>query len=117
MLTTESVNYLKPFVFREDAERLTCVHPLGGIYWADEIPNFKELTRIPEPDRIGIFHLFRIRFLIWNGDELSDDDKIFLEHGCVILPKDFVRHAGLVRARIRRASSGVPEVFFRQFPK
>ncbi|MEM7392569.1 MAG: hypothetical protein AAF492_09480, partial [Verrucomicrobiota bacterium] len=61
----------------ETAERQTCVLPLGGIYWDDEIPEFRALMDIPESDRLSILNLFRIRFKIWDGEPPSGEDKVF----------------------------------------
>jgi len=50
---------------------------MGGIYWADEIPDILPLQRLAEPDRTSIFHLFRIRFQIWDRKELTLEDRRF----------------------------------------
>jgi hypothetical protein len=77
MLSDISVNYLLPLKYRLDAERRSCVLPLGGTYWSDEIPNFRHLLEVPEDDRNLIYRLFSTRFKIWNGDDLSADDQQF----------------------------------------
>jgi len=77
MLSDIAVNYLSPLEYRPDAERRSCVLPLGGIYWSDEIPDFRHLLEVPENDRNLIYRLFSIRFKIWDGDDLSGDDQQF----------------------------------------
>lgn len=78
-LTDGALAYLSPLIFHESAERRSCSLPLGGIYWADEIPDFKGFMKLPEEDRLSILQLFRIRFILWAGDELHEDDLAVLE--------------------------------------
>ncbi len=79
MLSATAAAYLSPLTYRDDAQRLTCLFPLGGIYWDDEIPDVELLLALPEQDRRLIFRLFRIRFQLWAGDELSEADRRFLD--------------------------------------
>lgn len=50
---------------------------MGGIYWADEIPDFRALMDVPESDRNCIYKLFAIRFKIWSGEVLTDDENSY----------------------------------------
>ncbi len=86
MLTKGAIDYLTPLTYLKSAERLSCYLPLGGIYWADEIPDFEVFTQLAEEDRIGILRLFRIRFALWNGHELNDDETAFLEAARKLVP-------------------------------
>lgn len=75
MLTAGALEYLRPLAFDPSAERLSCLIPMGGIYWSDEIPDFRTLMHVKESDRNQIYRLFSIRFKLWAGEELADDDK------------------------------------------
>lgn len=77
MLSERAVKFLSALSFRPDAERLGSLLPLGGIYWADEIPDFETLLKVPEQDRNLIYRLFSIRFKIWDGETLSEVDQDF----------------------------------------
>ena len=79
MLAPATVEYLTSLEYREDAERRVCWLPLGGIYWEDEIPDFKELLRLDEADRILVYRLFSIRFRVWEQQELSTEQQDFWE--------------------------------------
>lgn len=79
MLTQRAIAFLRPLVFSVEAKRRSSMLPLAGIYWEDEIPDFRALVRLPKEDRHGIYNLFRIRFKIWRGTELSPKDKAFWE--------------------------------------
>jgi hypothetical protein len=48
---------------------------LGSIYWDDEMPDTAELVTLPEGDRNRILRLFSIRFKVWDGKRLSDDEQ------------------------------------------
>lgn len=52
---------------------------MGGIYWADEIPDVDVLIKLPEHDRSLVYRLFGIRFKIWRGEALSEADQHFWE--------------------------------------
>ncbi len=69
--------YLSALVYRADAERRVCILPLGSIYWADEIPDFMGLMKLTEEERNQIFRLFAIRFKLWDGETLGEDDERF----------------------------------------
>lgn len=86
MLTDCAIAYLQPLTFSETAERRSCILPLGGIYWEDEIPDFHTLMEIPEKDRLGIYKLFGIRFKIWRGTELEAAEKVFWEEARARIP-------------------------------
>jgi hypothetical protein len=79
MLSDAAVAFLSPLKYRADAERRSCMLPLGGIYWEDEIPDFNALLKVPEHDRGLIYRLFSVRFRIWNGETLSEADQRFWE--------------------------------------
>ena len=78
MLSEAAVAFLSPLTFRANAKRETCLIPLGGIYWDDEIPDFGLLLELPERNRKLIFRLFSIRFTLWAGNALSESAQAFL---------------------------------------
>jgi hypothetical protein len=61
MLTENTISTLSTLTYRADAKRQVCVLPLAGIYWDDELPDIRELTKISEDDRVQIFRLFGLR--------------------------------------------------------
>jgi len=77
MLTDGALKYLHSLTFNPCAERLSCMIPMGGIYWSDEIPDFHVLMNVPESDRKQIYRLFAIRFRLWAGEQLTDDDQSY----------------------------------------
>ena len=92
MLSDGALDYLRPLTFDPDAERLSCMIPMGGIYWADEIPDFRVLMDVPKSDRDLIFRLFSIRFKLWAGDELSGDDQSYWDNAQRLVPDYPVFH-------------------------
>jgi hypothetical protein len=77
MLSKAAIAFLSPLTYRANAERRSCLLPLGGIYWEDEIPDFDVLLELSERDRNLVYRLFSIRFKSWNGETLSDADQSF----------------------------------------
>ncbi len=63
MLSEGALEYLQTLSYDSDAEGRSCIIPLGGIYWADEIPDFHALLKVPKSDRDLIYRLFSIRFI------------------------------------------------------
>ena len=92
MLTDGALKYLRPLTFNPHAERLSCMIPLGGIYWSDEIPDFHALMNVPESDRKQIYRLFAIRFPLWAGEQLSDDDRSYWNGTQRLIPNYPVFH-------------------------
>jgi hypothetical protein len=86
MLSARALDYLTPLTYRPNAERRSCVIPLGGIYWADEIPDFNALIKVPESDRNLIYRLFSIRFKIWGGEVLSNSDRRYWDEARSMVP-------------------------------
>lgn len=77
MLSKGALKYLKPLKYDPEAERRWSLVPLGGIFWADEIPDFRALSHLPKRDRDSIFRLFSISFRLWDGDELEEDEQAY----------------------------------------
>jgi len=86
MLCETTAAHLSALTYRADAKRGFCLLPLGGIYWDDEVPDFLQLLRFPEEDRNQIYRLFGIRYRIWKGDGLSEDDQLFWDAACSQVP-------------------------------
>lgn len=86
MLTDGALKFLKPLKHDPNAERLVCMIPMGGIYWADEIPDFRALIEMPEVDRNSVYRLFSIRFRLWNGETLDADDRAYWESAAALVP-------------------------------
>lgn len=48
MLNQTAITYLAALTYREDAKRRVCWIPVSGIYWDDEIPDFRNSGRFPK---------------------------------------------------------------------
>lgn len=77
MLSQATLAYLSELTYRPDAKRQVCVLPLGGIYWDDEMPDLRQIMKVPEDDRNQMFRLFGIRVKLWKGEALPADDQLF----------------------------------------
>ncbi len=87
MLTDRAVAFLRPLTFSAAAECRCSVIPLAGIYWVDEMPNFRALRELPKQDQHGIYRLFSIREEIWAGSPPEGDDKVFWENAKAQVPQ------------------------------
>ena len=92
MLSDTTVGYLSKLSYRTDAERRSCLLPLSGIYWEDEIPDFHQLHQLSEDDQIQILRLFGIRLKIWEAQALSKDDQDFWDAARSQIPNFPVFH-------------------------
>lgn len=86
MLCETTVARLSAFTYRADAKRRFSLLPLGGIFWEDEIPDWLQFRKLPEEDRIEIYRLFSIRYRIWKGEVLSEQDQLFWGAACAQVP-------------------------------
>ena len=75
MLTEAAVEILSSLLYQPDAQWLFNFHPFGSIYWADEMPEIRQLVHCLGQDRAEILRMFRIRRELWNAEALSDVDK------------------------------------------
>jgi hypothetical protein len=75
MLSDTIPAFLSDLTYRPDAKRQVCLLPLGGIYWEDEMPDLREIMKIPEHDRDQMFRLFGIRVRLWKGETLPADEQ------------------------------------------
>jgi hypothetical protein len=83
--------------------------PMGGIYWSDEIPDFRALMDVLEPDRKQIYRLFAIRFKIWAGEVLSDDDQSYWNAAKQLIPDYPVFHRIRISDRDRAAQAAAEQ--------
>jgi len=86
MLTEATTTMLSALTYRAGAKRRVCVLPLGGIYWDDELPELRELTKIPQGDHGDIFRLLGIRSRLWRGEILSANDQQFWDGMQALVP-------------------------------
>ena len=86
MLSDTTIAYLSTLSYRADAARRNCWLPLSGIYWEDEIPDFRRLRSLPDQDQYEIWRLFGIRLKIWSDATLSDDDQQFWDAARSLVP-------------------------------
>jgi hypothetical protein len=77
MLSETTLAHLSDLTYRPDAKRRVCLLPLGGIYWEDEMPDLRQIMKIPEDDRNQMFRLFGIRARFWKGEALPADEQRF----------------------------------------
>jgi hypothetical protein len=109
MLSEGARNYLRPLAFNPSAERQSCIIPMGGIYWSDEIPDFQALLDVPESDRNQVYRLFAIRFKLWAGEELSDADQFFWNAAQQAVPEYPVFHRIRISEEDRAAQAAVEQ--------
>jgi hypothetical protein len=74
MLSETAVKELAGLAFKADAEWMVNVLPFGSVYWADEMPDIRQLVHCQEQDRKEILQTFSIRLKVWDGKVLSDDE-------------------------------------------
>jgi hypothetical protein len=77
MLSKTAHAYLSALTYRPAAERRTCYFPTSGIYWEDEIPDLQQFMKLPEDGLLQILRLFHIRYGIWEGAPLAEDEQRF----------------------------------------
>jgi hypothetical protein len=86
MLSATILALLSDLTYRSGAKRQVCLLPLGGIYWEDEMPDLREIIKIPEDDRNQMFRLFGIRVRLWKGEALPADDQLFWDASRAQMP-------------------------------
>lgn len=109
MLSNGALKYLRPLTFDSSAERRSCMIPMGGIYWSDEIPDFRALMDVPKSDRNLIFRLFSIRFKLWAGEQLSDADQSYWDAARTQVPDYPVFHRVQISADDRVAQAAAEQ--------
>jgi hypothetical protein len=77
MLSDALISLLNGLHFRADAKRMVSIIPLGSIYWEGEMPDFLQVAKFSEDERIIIWQLFGIRFKIWDNEQLAAEDRSF----------------------------------------
>ncbi len=86
MLSDGALQYIQPLKLDPNAKRLICMAPLGGIFWDDEIPDFRRLMSMSDQDRDSILRLFAIRFRLWAGETLDNDDQAYWDAAIAQVP-------------------------------
>ncbi len=77
MLSEPTIAQLSALTYQAEAKRGICWLPLGGIYWADELPSGRLFSDIAEGDRKHVLRMFALRARIWRGQDLSERDRKF----------------------------------------
>ena len=75
MLSEAAVKVISSLAYQPDTQWLVNVLPFGGVYWADEMPDIRQLVHCLELDRAEILWMFSIRQELWDAEPLSDGDK------------------------------------------
>ena len=86
MLSDQTLAYVSALPFRADAKRCVCWLPLCGVYWADEIPDLRSFSRLPESSRTEILRLFAIRYAMWTNGSLSAEDQAYWDEARALAP-------------------------------
>jgi hypothetical protein len=71
------LKHLSSLIYRADAKLQVCILPLASIHWEDEIPSVEQLFELSDGDQRQVLCLFAIRFKIWDGKPLSEDEQAF----------------------------------------
>jgi hypothetical protein len=74
VLSDATVKQLSGLVFRSEAQSLVNLLPFGSVYWADEMPDTRQLILCGEQDCMNILRMFSIRLKLWDAEALSDEE-------------------------------------------
>ena len=74
MLSDATVKQLSGLVFRSEAQWLVNLLPFGSVYWADEIPDTRQLILCGEQDCMNILRMFSMRIKLWDAEALSHEE-------------------------------------------
>jgi len=77
VLTDAVIALLKELPVRSEARRKICFIPLGSSYWEDEMPEAAALAKLTEVEQNMVWRMFGIRFKIWDGEDLTEEDGAF----------------------------------------
>jgi len=78
-LSDSTIRKLHDLSFDPEAKMITCLLPLGSVYWSDELPD-KMFLEFPEgPDRTFVMTLFSIRINYWNSGAMSPEEQALWE--------------------------------------
>ena len=75
MFSEDTIEIISSLEFDPAAESVSCLIPLGSIFWSDELPRLKFLAFTEGPDREAIMRLFAIRINYWNTGQIADEDE------------------------------------------
>jgi hypothetical protein len=75
MLSEKTVQHLATLVYRPDAEWFVNILPFGSVYWADEMPEVKQLVLFGIKDQLAILQMFSIRLKLWDGEALTTEER------------------------------------------
>jgi hypothetical protein len=114
-LSPAVVALLSPFVYRQDAARQICLIPLGGLYWEDEMPEMLELFKLAPDDRHQVFRLFGIRYTLWDGGTLDEDDQQFWDGARSQIPLWALFHRVEISAADRQAYEKAQQTVIDEF--
>lgn len=75
MLSEAATRVISSLTYQPDAQSEVNILPFGSVYWADELPDIRQLVPLSEQDRAEIIRMFSVRLEIWDEKALSDGDK------------------------------------------
>lgn len=77
MFSENATSIIRALSFDSHAETISCLLPLGSIFWSDELPPSRFLAFTDAADREAVMRLFAIRINYWNTGEMNAEDKLF----------------------------------------
>ena len=77
MFSENAASIIRALSFDSHAETISCLLPLGSIFWSDELPPFRFPAFTDAADHDAVMRLFAIRINYWNTGEMSAEDKSF----------------------------------------
>ena len=99
MFSEETIRIISSLKYDPAAEAVSCLIPLGSIFWSDELPRLKFHAFTEGVDRETIMRLFAIRINYWNTGEISDQDESLWEGAKTLFPHwPFFRRLHLTEA-------------------
>jgi len=88
MLSQDAINKIRALTLNPKAEMISCIIPLGSVYWTDELPGpYKFLAFTEGADRDYVIQLFAIRINYWNTGEMSSEDQQLWNSALIEFPE------------------------------
>ena len=75
MFSESTVRIITARRFSPEAEIVSCLLPLGSIFWTDELPPLSFLAFTETVDRNAVMKLFAIRINYWSTGEMGLEDR------------------------------------------
>jgi hypothetical protein len=75
MFSENTAEIVKVLKYNSEAEIVSCLLPLGSIFWSDELPPLRFLAFTDAIDRDAVMRLFAMRINYWNTGKMGTEDR------------------------------------------